>query len=96
METKEERGRSCDDATEELSHRDEARVGVTNLFTVEEETTAVELTECRSTEEGLTSTTSNTLLSECSDPDQGGAVNEGTWGKPATNDSSELRVGTTP
>jgi len=32
-----------------VSHRDEARVGVTNPFTVEAETTTVEPTECRST-----------------------------------------------
>jgi len=36
---------------------DEMRVGVTNLFTVEPETSAVESTECRTTAEGLTSTT---------------------------------------
>jgi len=74
-----------------VSHRVEARAGVTNAFMVEEETTAVELTECRSTEEGLTSTTSNTLLCECPNTDQGGAVNEGTCGRPLTDDSSEQR-----
>jgi len=51
-------------------------------------------------EEGLTGTTSNTLPSECPgeclDPDQTSAVNEGTCGIPATDDSSELRERTTP
>jgi len=47
---------------------EEMRVGVTNPFTVAEDTTAVESTECRSTAEGLTSTASNTLLCACPDP----------------------------
>jgi len=51
--------------------------------------------ECRSTEEGLTRTTSNTLPSECPDSDQGGAVNEGTCGRSSSHDSSEQRVRTT-
>jgi len=90
-ETKEQQWRTCDDATEKLNHRDKTRAGVTNLFTVKAETTAVELTECRSTEEGLTGTTSNMLRSECLDPDQGSAVNEGTCGISTTDDSSEFR-----
>jgi len=44
-ETKEQRWPTCDDATEESIRRNEMRGRVTNLFTVEEETTAVELTE---------------------------------------------------
>jgi len=40
-----------------VSHRDEARVGVMNPFTVEPETSVVELTLYRFTEEGLASTT---------------------------------------
>jgi len=54
------------------------------------------VTSAVSTEEGLTGTTSNTLPSECPDADQSGAVNEGTWELPATDDSSEHRVRTTP
>jgi len=73
------------------------RAGVTHLFTVEAETTAVGPTECRLyTEEGLVGTTLCTLPSETPDADQCGAVNEGTWVQPATDNSSEHRERTTP
>jgi len=84
-ETTDQRWRWWDDATEKSNRRDDTRAGVTNLFTVEAETAAVELTKCRLyTEEGLTGTTLYTLPSECPDPDQDGAVNEGVCGLPAT------------
>jgi len=53
-----------------VTHREETRF--TNPFTVAEETTVGESTECRSTAEGLTSTASSTLLCEC--PDSARAV----------------------
>jgi len=74
---------------EESNRRDDTRARATNPFTVEAETAAVEPTEYQSNEEGLTGTTSNTLPSECTDPDQGGAVNKGTCGIPANDDISE-------
>jgi len=46
-ETKDQCWRWWDDATEESNRRDGTRAGVTNLFTVEAETTAVGPTECR-------------------------------------------------
>jgi len=69
--TTDQRWRWWDEASEESNRRDDARAGVKNLFTVEAETAAVELTKCRLyTEEAITGTTLYKLPSECPDPVQ--------------------------
>jgi len=93
MKTTDQCWRCWDDATEELNRRD-----YMNLFTVEAETAAVRPTECRLYRGRLHRYNVQYVavwVSGSRLDHVGGAVNEGTCGIPATDDSSELRERTT-